>query len=52
VLTKPRKEILMNAYVGRLAEFALVMAGLSFYAASVMNLLATFDHAHVLTLIS
>jgi hypothetical protein len=33
------RRITMNMIVGRLAEFALVTAGASFYAVSVMNLL-------------
>ena len=42
------KEDPMNTIVVRLAEFALVMAGISFYAANVMNLLAKFDQARFL----
>jgi hypothetical protein len=42
----------MSMIVGRLAEFALVMAGLSFYAASVMNLFANFENVRFLALVS
>ena len=42
----------MNVIFGRLAEFALVVAGLSFYAASAMNLFANFETVRFLAQVS